>query len=75
MTTTTTTSTDNKNYKNEYAKQTIYNTIFSPPGDRVRASRRAAIVEPRTCRFYEFHKTPEKDCTPGKVQTPEQKRI
>ena len=35
----TTTTNDNKNDKNKYAKQTIYNTVFSPPDDQFAASR------------------------------------
>ena len=57
---------------NEYAKQMIYNKIFSPPNDWFAASSWAAITESRNCRF---HKTPEKDKTLRKVQTPGQERI
>ena len=44
-------------------------TFFSPPDDQFAVSPRAAVAECQTC---EFCKTPKKDWTPGKGQTPGQ---
>jgi len=64
---TNTNSTTNKtNYINEYAKNPIYNTIFSTRKDRLEISRRAAIMETRN---HEFRYIPKN------VQTPRQARI
>jgi len=67
MTTTTTDKNEyanqticNKNYNNEYANNTVYITIFSPPDDRFAVSPSAVITEPGTRRFCEFRKAPEK---------------
>jgi len=42
-------NTNNNN--TEYAKQTIYNSIFSPLSDRFTASPQAVTVEPGTHEF------------------------
>jgi len=53
----------------------MHNAIFSLPNNRFAGSPWAAIVESGTCGFCEFHKTPKKDWTRRKVQTPGQERI
>ena len=62
-----TNANNKKNDNNEYAKQTIYNTIFSQPSDWFEVRPQAAITELRN---HEFHYISKKAQTPsqGSIQ-------
>ena len=56
-------------------KTKLYTAVLSLPYDWFTASPWAATAEPGTLGFHEFHETPPKKQTPGKVWTPRQERI